>query len=299
MGTSPNRSYPYPAESDAVDVPGDMEALADAVDTDVEAVDNAKADKTTTMTAGTGLSGGGDLSANRTLSVDFTAVATAAQGAKADTAVQPARTITAGSGLSGGGDLSADRTLAILPPLVSAGPKPVTLHYVAPGSPTAENRALVRNEMVFCPLYVWAGTLSRIGLEIVTAQASTSVRLGIYGASTSTGRPTGAALLDAGTVDASTTGFKEITISHAVSASGWYYLAAVPQGGSGANVVTRAVTGNAFQQRSIADNVGAVFNAFLSGFGQTGVTGALPTIDIETYFGYTTPRMFIRYSAVT
>ena len=40
--------------------------------------------------------------------------ATAAQGAKADTAVQPARTITAGTGLTGGGDLSANRTLTVV-----------------------------------------------------------------------------------------------------------------------------------------------------------------------------------------
>jgi len=39
--------------------------------------------------------------------------ATAAQGVKADTAVQPARTVTAGTGLTGGGDLSADRTLTV------------------------------------------------------------------------------------------------------------------------------------------------------------------------------------------
>ena len=39
--------------------------------------------------------------------------ATVAQGAKADTAVQPARSITAGAGLTGGGDLSANRTIAL------------------------------------------------------------------------------------------------------------------------------------------------------------------------------------------
>lgn len=39
--------------------------------------------------------------------------ATAAQGGKADTAVQPARQVGAGTGLTGGGDLSADRTLAL------------------------------------------------------------------------------------------------------------------------------------------------------------------------------------------
>jgi hypothetical protein len=81
MGTTANRSYPYPEGSDAVDVPGDVQALADAVDADLEAVDNAKADKTTTITAGTGLTGGGDLSANRTLAVSYgTTAGTAAQG---------------------------------------------------------------------------------------------------------------------------------------------------------------------------------------------------------------------------
>src|SRR5690606_16894975 len=44
---------------------------------------------------------------------DASDFATAAQGAKADTAVQPARTISAGTGLTGGGSLAADRTLAL------------------------------------------------------------------------------------------------------------------------------------------------------------------------------------------
>jgi hypothetical protein len=39
--------------------------------------------------------------------------ASAAQGGKADTAVQPARTVGTGTGLTGGGDLSADRTIAL------------------------------------------------------------------------------------------------------------------------------------------------------------------------------------------
>lgn len=51
-----------------------------------------------TLTAGDGLSGGGNLSANRTLSVDSTVVRTS-------------RTLTAGTGLSGLGDLSANRTV--------------------------------------------------------------------------------------------------------------------------------------------------------------------------------------------
>jgi hypothetical protein len=50
--------------------------------------------------AGDGLSGGGELTADRTLNVDATVVRTT-------------RTLTAGTGLTGGGDLSSNRTLGI------------------------------------------------------------------------------------------------------------------------------------------------------------------------------------------
>lgn len=114
-----------------------------------------------TISAGTGLSGGGDLTANRTISLANTAVtagsygsATAAatftvdaQGrltAAGSTTVTPAwssitgtpttisgfgitdavttaRTVSAGTGLSGGGDLSANRTISLSNTLVTAG----------------------------------------------------------------------------------------------------------------------------------------------------------------------------------
>ena len=73
MGTTAG-GLRFPDNADAVDVPGDIENLALDVDT-------TKATKATTITAGTGLTGGGDLSANRTLAVAFgTTAGTAAQG---------------------------------------------------------------------------------------------------------------------------------------------------------------------------------------------------------------------------
>jgi hypothetical protein len=100
------------------------------------------AEATTQMIAGTGLSGGGTLEANRTFTVLYgTTAGTAAQGddarlsdartptAHASThftggsdpinatnigAVPEGRQVIAGTGLAGGGDLTADRTLSVL-----------------------------------------------------------------------------------------------------------------------------------------------------------------------------------------
>lgn len=63
-----------------------------------------------TLTAGTGLTGGGDLTANRTLGLS---VAAQTSLSLADSSVQPARAVAAGTGLTGGGDLSANRTIAL------------------------------------------------------------------------------------------------------------------------------------------------------------------------------------------
>lgn len=60
--------------------------------------------------AGAGLTGGGDLSADRTLSLNETTLASLA---KADTSVQPARAVNTGTGLTGGGNLSTNRTIAL------------------------------------------------------------------------------------------------------------------------------------------------------------------------------------------
>lgn len=62
------------------------------------------------LTAGTGLTGGGNLSANRTFALNAASIASLLL---ADSAVQPARQVATGAGLTGGGDLSANRTIAL------------------------------------------------------------------------------------------------------------------------------------------------------------------------------------------
>jgi hypothetical protein len=73
----------------------------------------------TTLTAGAGLTGGGDLSANRTFDVGAgTGIAVNADNVALDTAStrntdHTSVTLTAGDGLTGGGDISASRSFAV------------------------------------------------------------------------------------------------------------------------------------------------------------------------------------------
>jgi hypothetical protein len=70
---------------------------------------------TITITAGNGLTGGGNLTANRTLTVgagDGISVSSTAVAVDSSV-VRTTRTITAGDGMTGGGDLSANRTVSV------------------------------------------------------------------------------------------------------------------------------------------------------------------------------------------
>lgn len=86
----------------------------------------SKVDVSTGVTAGSGLTGGGNLSTTRQLAADYASEADAIAGlnntrlmtplrvAQAfSTQVPETRLISSGTGLTGGGDLSADRTLAL------------------------------------------------------------------------------------------------------------------------------------------------------------------------------------------
>jgi hypothetical protein len=65
---------------------------------------------TLTISAGTGLAGGGSLAANREIALNSASIASLAL---ANSAVQPARQVIAGVGLTGGGSLAADRTVSL------------------------------------------------------------------------------------------------------------------------------------------------------------------------------------------
>lgn len=73
--------------------------------------------KTRTVTAGTGLTGGGDLSEDRSVTLSPASVTSLG---RADSAVQPARAVATGTGLQGGGNLSADRSISLTPAAVAS-----------------------------------------------------------------------------------------------------------------------------------------------------------------------------------
>jgi hypothetical protein len=136
---------------------------------------------------------------------------------------------------------------------------------------TAGTRTLAANRLFYVPFFVpQATTWTRIGVNVATPAAGTTIRLGIY--NNGNGVPTGAPRLDAGTVSAATTGEKELTISHALDV-GWYWLAVVSNG-------TAAITAESNASLGFRPNMG-----FATGAGtgyammQEDITyGSLPSV---------------------
>lgn len=129
--------------------------------------------------------------------------------------------------------------------------------------------------MYYMPLWVpKALTADRIAVKVETSGSAGAVlRLGIYAASPTTRKPD-SLVLDAGTVDATSTGQKEITISQALTA-GLYWLACVPQ------VATCAPRGLAYSTlyglRPLYTTTLSVDTPTDFTYRETGVTGALPS----------------------
>lgn len=100
-------------------------------------------------------------------------------------------------------------------------------YYWYPGTGGTAAQAL--NTMTALPFWLPAGcTIDRIGIEVTSGTALSVPRLGIYNDAGS-GLP-GTLLLDAGTIDGTSSGTKQITIAQAITASGYYWMAFVNQG---------------------------------------------------------------------
>lgn len=80
----------------------------------VKLLNDGKADKSTAITAGTGLTGGGNLTASRTIQVDFNVLDTRyAPAGVGGNYVPVTRMVSTGVGLTGGGNLGGNLSLAV------------------------------------------------------------------------------------------------------------------------------------------------------------------------------------------
>ncbi len=146
-------------------------------------------------------------------------------------------------------------------------------YYAAPSS--ARTTASLADG-VACAHPFWVGqptSFDKIGVEVTTAVAASAVRLGIY-ADNGRGNP-GARIVDAGTVDSSTTGAKELTIAVTLQ-PGLYWLVSVAQGGA---PTLRALNGTLYPvgagSLATATGSGGIFTGLITAAGS--VPGALPS----------------------
>lgn len=153
---------------------------------------------------------------------------------------------------------------------------PATGEFITPQTTaTGTAGSYVTGNMYLEPIDIAvAKTFDRIGTNITATGTGSGqvIRLGIYNDDGTGSRPTGAAVLDAGTVDSTSgTGDKLITISQALN-PGRYWLAWVIQGTvtTSPTVVTLSLV-NQIGLTNLGNNSHRVW-------GQAGVSGALPTI---------------------
>jgi hypothetical protein len=145
-------------------------------------------------------------------------------------------------------------------------------YYTAPSS--ARTTASLADGTL-CAHPFWVGqpmSFDRIGAEITTLIAASSVRLGIY-ADNGRGSP-GALIVNAGTIDSSSTGAKELVIATNLQ-PGLYWPCVVPQGGA---PTMRAHNGTLFPvgagSLATATGSGGIFSGVVTAAGA--VPGALP-----------------------
>lgn len=127
-------------------------------------------------------------------------------------------------------------------------------------------------------------TFDRIGLEVLSATATSVIRLGIYN-DNGNGFPS-TVVLDAGTINGNSATFQTITISQQLTA-GLYWVSCCPQ--------TATTSIRTFTAISLGDvnftNYGG--NAFM-GFKQSGISGAFASWGAESALTAAAPYIVVR-----
>jgi len=229
----------------------------------------------TTSALTSGLAGKLDTSAAPELIRDTMGAALAAGTNVTITANDPGDTITIAA--TGGGAAGA-----------VYGQVPRSGGYLAALTLTPGTAALVAQQARCTEVVLSAtATADRIGIEVTAGGAGSTIGLAIYN-SDSTGMP-GTLVLDAGTVDASTTGFKEIAISQILGA-GTYWLAALYVTGTAPTVRQSQnfpARSSAFAQSDLQGVIHSVIRGSLSSF---------PSPFPGSSTGTAGPRVYLRFA---
>lgn len=171
--------------------------------------------------------------------------------------------------------------------------RPAVGEYLTPtmtGTSTVQVTTL--NEAYYIPIDIAVPTqIDALACNVTTAGtgAGIAVRLGLY-VDSGTNRPTGSPLIDAGTVDPSTTGTKTATFTAITLQPGRYWVAGVVQG---------AITsGPSFTSASMLNQIGlsSLANFSHRTWSQGSVSGALGAVGTLTRVG-TNPLLAVRISA--
>lgn len=139
------------------------------------------------------------------------------------------------------------------------------------------------NSCSFLPIYLpTSTTFDRIAAQTASSFSGTAtLRLGIFNADTSTGKPS-TVVLDAGTVSctAASTVYA-ITISQTLTA-GWYWLAAVTQGSATTNAFVRVSNVSSLINVALSPTA---LTGFYQGWAQT-ITGSFSTASVTALSGF-------------
>lgn len=158
------------------------------------------------------------------------------------------------------------------------------------------------NRLELWPVPVpWPASVNQLGINITTAEASATPRLGLY-APGADGRP-GALIVDGGTVDASTTGQKIVTLGAAAELTdGLVYFAIAWQGAATALRYTRRLWPSGGPQGAVALSSNATHMLTSGGawsYSLNSVSGALPDPAAgASVLNGNVPTMWLRVAAL-
>jgi hypothetical protein len=166
-------------------------------------------------------------------------------------------------------------------------------YYCPPGTATTAVTA-ANSETRFCRLWLPKGrTVDRLGLNVTVAgSAGSTLRLGMYAASVTTGLPDGLPLIDGGTIDGTSATFQEKTVSYALDEGAWFWLCTTCQGATGATPTVTTLASTSVPEEGVPMFSTALSTVGLrvSGF----AAGPLPTATGATFLPGTAPRPIVR-----